>query len=562
MEEQLKEVEERKKRFSSWIKDKHNFYFLLIILFAFIVRIYYFILTKSQPLWWDEADYMAFAKAIAGINNHWIISVQHISIFPYLTSLFFKIGIFSEPIMRFILEFVPSILIIILTYKILILMYNDKRIALISTFLISVFWEFMFDSFRFQTDIPALLFALLSVYVFFKGYERKEKIFSKINHNWAVPLAVIMLIISYSIRRAYIIFGIFFLLYILLTTKFKDIIKNKYNWIALFIGIALLFLVEEFIFSASLIKVTGTYLASEAPFTLLPLQIFNVYFSNINNPLLSPLVYLLYLGSLVLLANLILNLGYFKKPENQEIRSSLFMAITMIITLSYFLLWQRRADNNIGDPRWYFPLLLGSLVAISKGTLFITDYVKKYSKIISAILLILLIGFGGYYELAHADMIIKVKLPSYQGIKDASLYIKQVSNPTDIIVGVPNSQPAYYAERQVIQPAQLTNNIYVENVTFNDFLSKIYENKNIRYVLVSFSEPNHPLFMRQEEYYQNPQTGQVSYSKWIIPFAASTIDFVNNVQDIKPEIDYKDQKVGFKLLKVFNEVFVYEVIHL
>jgi len=38
-----------------WIKNPYNFAFVAILAFTIILRLYYFSLTKNQPLWWDEA---------------------------------------------------------------------------------------------------------------------------------------------------------------------------------------------------------------------------------------------------------------------------------------------------------------------------------------------------------------------------------------------------------------------------------------------------------------------------------------------------------------------------
>ena len=227
----------------------------------------------------------------------------------------------------------------------------------------------------------------------------------------------------------------------------------------------------------------------------------------------------------------------------------------LAITLAYFLFYQKRL-TEFGEDRWYFPLLFASLISISKGTLMITNYIKRYSKIISIIIIVLLIGYGGYYELQHTDLIIKNKLDSYNGIKQASLAIKQISNSEDIIVSVPTPQTAYYSERKVIGPGRLTG-VPNPQTKFEDFLSKVNENKNIRFVVVSFSEPNHPEWMIKETYTQNPQTGQTMFAAWEISFMDTKIDFVNNVQDIKQSIQYGNLK--FKLLNIFEESFVYEI---
>jgi len=57
-----KTLDKRKEVVLNWLKNPYNFALVTIILFAIIIRLYYFVLTKSQPLWWDAASYGALAK--------------------------------------------------------------------------------------------------------------------------------------------------------------------------------------------------------------------------------------------------------------------------------------------------------------------------------------------------------------------------------------------------------------------------------------------------------------------------------------------------------------------
>ena len=86
-EEQEKVMDERREKvrdsIKSWLKDPHNLTFLGIMVLALVIRLYYFVLTKNQPLWWDESDYMAYAKTLAGFGGGWIIAAQHNSLFPF-----------------------------------------------------------------------------------------------------------------------------------------------------------------------------------------------------------------------------------------------------------------------------------------------------------------------------------------------------------------------------------------------------------------------------------------------------------------------------------------------
>ena len=323
MEEAEQKIGQKEKA-KLWLKDRYNLAFLGILILSIAIRIYYFFMTKDQPLWWDESDYMAYSKTLAGMGTDWTVSAQHNSLYPYIVAILFKIG-FSEAAVRFTMGVLPSILIVFLTYEIAKLMFNDKKIALISAFLMALFWSILFNAMRFHLDTPALFFCLLATYVFFKGYENKEKIFWKIDPKWAVPLTAFFVMIAYMLRRGVFFFALFFLFHMFFTTKFKDLIKNKYLWLALFIGVGLLLISEFFIFADSITEVAGTYFNVDAPFSLMPFEVFPAYFENIQNTLFSPLLYLFWIGFIVMIIELAFVFMYLKTTQNKENKSNLFI---------------------------------------------------------------------------------------------------------------------------------------------------------------------------------------------------------------------------------------------
>ncbi|MBI2448956.1 glycosyltransferase family 39 protein [Candidatus Pacearchaeota archaeon] len=548
MEEADKKLEERKNKITGWIKD--NRILIAILVFAIIIRLYYFILTKNQPLWWDEADYMAYAKNLAGYNVEWIVTSQHNSIYPFIVAGLFKIG-FSEVFIKFLLQLIPSFLVVLMMYFICIKMYDDKRIALISSFLMAMFGEFLFNTMRFHIDVPGLFIGMLAIFVFWQGYEKKERIFGKINPNWTIPLTVFLVLVTYLIRRGHLLFGVFFLAYMAFTKKWKDLIKDKYNWIALFTGSALFLLAEKFIFINKISEVGGLYYHEELPISFFPLNIFSTYFRNITNPSLSILLYLFLIGLVITFYNIMSSFGYIKKLEKEGVRADLFNILTILITLSFFMFILRIPGP--GDPRWYFTMLLGTFVAISKSSLLITDFIKKYNKHVSIIILIVLIGYGGYYELKYADFTIKNKASSFEGIRQASLFIKENSNPDDLIISTPITQTSYYSERKVVTPNDWVWNGPAPDTPFESVLEKIKQTPEARYLLVSFSEPNHPLWMKTV---QVNQQGQMT--AWEIPFMDTKVDFVTGAQDIKQEKTYDG--ITFRLVNIKQDVFIYEII--
>ncbi|MBI2057038.1 glycosyltransferase family 39 protein [Candidatus Pacearchaeota archaeon] len=529
----------------NWFKDKYNLTFLGILLLAIAIRIYYFILTKNQPLWWDEADYLAYAKNLANLGGDWIVTAQHNSLYPFIVAGLFLLGV-GEPAVKFFIQIIPSILSVWLVYAICNEIYEDKRIGLIASFLMATFWVVLFNSMRFHIDIPGLFFGLLAIYVFWRGYENKKKIFGKINSKLAIPITAIFLILAYSIRRAYFLFGVFILVYVLLTTKdWKKLIKDKYNWIGLVFGVFLLFLVEKFIFFSGISEVGSTYFHPENAFSLGALKVFNAFFS-FGSLFKNIYFYLFLIGIFIIAVNIFLHLGHIKKEKNKKVRGDLFAIITIIFTLAVFI-FILKVQGGFGEDRWYLPLALGAFIAVSQGVLLIGDYIKKYSKILMVIVIILLIALGGYSQVKNADAIIKNKIPSFEGIKEASLFLKQLSNPEDIIVSVPIPQPIYYAGREVINPASLANKTANQDVSFEEFLSKLNENTKVKYIIVTFSEPGHPTWMQQQ-----------SQNIWSIPFMDTTIDFTTGQQDIKQEKTYGN--ITFKLIALKQDAFVYGIV--
>lgn len=545
-----KRVTERKDRIKIWLKDRYNLIFLAILGLAIYIALHYFNITKSQPLWWDEADYLAYAKTLAGFPTNWIVTNLHNSLFPFIAAVFFKIG-FSTAGAKFFLEFIPLIIVIFLSYKISILMYKDKRIALITMFLMSTFWAVLFNSMRFHLGIPALMFAFFGIYVFFQGHERKEKIFGKISYSWAIPITVFFVMLTYATRRGYFLFGVIFFVYLLLTKDIKSLIKDKYNWIGLAVFLVMLFIIEKFIFISSISELTAY--AVDDPFNLSIFQVFGAYFYNISSSFFSTLYYLFWAGAIVIALNVFLNIGLIKKSKNISLRSDIFVLSMILITLFFFFMTVTRALNSFGEPRWYFPLLLGSLICIARGTTFIADHIKKYNKIFAIFFIVAVIGYGGYYEVQHADMIIKSRVNSYSGVMKASLFIKDVSNPGDAIIGKSGPQVSFYSERKFSEPDKYLNPD-PNNITLDDFLNLLNspEGKDIRYLLITITENGYPIWMKKVQYEQN------SLVKLEIPFMNSSIDFRTGEQKLAQSAVYDN--VEFRLLHIVEDAFVYEIV--
>ena len=95
MEEDIeKRKQQIKSKLFSWVKDNYDKAFILVLVVAFIIRIWVFIITKDQAMWFDAAEYLSTAKYWAGVgemNDIWYY--RRGFFWPLFASLFFRLGL-------------------------------------------------------------------------------------------------------------------------------------------------------------------------------------------------------------------------------------------------------------------------------------------------------------------------------------------------------------------------------------------------------------------------------------------------------------------------------------
>jgi len=72
-------------KIKEWVKE--NWIFLGIVLFAIGIRIYYFILTWNQPLWYDESVYLLISQRFAYGIDYSFPAVRPV-LFSLITAMF------------------------------------------------------------------------------------------------------------------------------------------------------------------------------------------------------------------------------------------------------------------------------------------------------------------------------------------------------------------------------------------------------------------------------------------------------------------------------------------
>lgn len=446
----------KKDKLKSWLSNPYNLLIIILILFAIGLRWHYFEITKNQPLWWDEASYMAAAKDYAGIGDYQLESIR-LPGFPLTMSLFFKIGVTNEVVLRFFGLFLPSILMILLIYFMFSQMYGDKRVGLISAAIITVLWENAFYSNRFHTENFALIFEFLALIVVVRYYiSEKKNLGSKRKlFNWALIFVLTALSVVYRSGNALFVPGmIAFILIMELGPKFKR--KGP-----VFIGGFIIFL---FLIGFLLLKLFSTNPLISAyyfPDQTIPwsnLSVFYGFYQSLTSPIPSIFFFTFLIGVTTFLYELYLYLPELKclrGSKNNPLKADLLNALVLLSVLAIFLLLIRPAAFEF---RWFFPLLPGMLAFTSKGAIKIADYFGKVflSKKLGTTLLIIIICLGMYTQMARTEPLIISKVTSYQQVKDIGLWLNENSLPNEVIMSSSYPQVSYYSERKTVNYAGMT----------------------------------------------------------------------------------------------------------
>ena len=87
------------------------------------------------------------------------------------------------------------------------------------------------------------------------------------------------------------------------------------------------------------------------------------------------------------------------------------------------------------EDRYFLPATVGLAGFSGVGICFISDYLKKYSKLFSIIFIITILCLGGYYQLKDASSIINNKRESFLQIKQGAEWLGENVPKSSIILG-------------------------------------------------------------------------------------------------------------------------------
>lgn len=452
--EETDKIKERKEKVSKWLSDSDNLILVGVIVFAFAIRFFYFLATKYQPLWWDEAVYGTLAKNIL-FNGKWdgtfLINYESIirpPLFWMVWGILLKFG-FGEASVRFLLELVPSTLSVYFVYLLGKEGYN-KKIGLISAFAFATMWIHLFYTSRLLTNVFGMAFLFPSFYYFLKSQK------GKFNPKY-FGAAIFLLSLSTLSRYPNGIFFLAYLVFLGITVR-TDLLKNKKFWIAGIIGmlpLLLFFGVNQvthgnifpaFLGSEYISDNAGT---TDQPFAFHLLNFIPLY-------LKTAFLLLFFIGLAVTALEVFLGHDMIKKKDG--LKAHLLMLLILVSFYAFFIFYMKAAED-----RWLFPSALPLVILVGIGSVKLYEFIKPYNKnlALGAILVILL--FGAYQNVTTANTLIESRKSSFIQMRQGFEWLKTVS-PEDAVVSGNAVAPyvTYYAERHYSEPITLEEYYEVE----------------------------------------------------------------------------------------------------
>lgn len=425
------------KKWLNWLKDPFNLSIFLVILISILIRIYFLALTKNQPLWWDEAEYL-------GIAREWAFGTPidefplRPMFLPFIAFILFKLGL-GEFSLR-LLEVLFSTASIIIIYILAKRLFN-KPIALMSSILMSVHYLNLFFSFRILTELPSLTFWIFSMYLFWIGYVKKESRYDIWLLGFITALGVLIRFPTGII--------IFVLLIFLLISEKLTFLKNKNLWIAALIFI--ITLLPYIIYSLStygnipILSAGKIYphknLLSEY------LSLFPIYFSSqipfLKIGILQFALISFIIGLVYKIFRIIIGFNLISKSES--LKRDLLLFLSIILPFLYFTVY-----FGIFDDRYPIFMFAGAFILISEMFYESYKFISSKNKFIAFAIILIIILICANAQLALSSKRIREKLNSYKPLKEAGLWIKAHSNKDDTILSSAVPQTTYYAERRTM----------------------------------------------------------------------------------------------------------------
>jgi 4-amino-4-deoxy-L-arabinose transferase-like glycosyltransferase len=418
----------RIEKVKKFLKNPVSLSVIAIVIFALIIRLYYFYHTPGQTLWWDEAEYMSTAVHWA-FNVPYNINPQRPPLFQALAAVFFSLGL-GEVSVKLFLTLIPSVVLVYTLYLLGKEMYNSET-GIIAAFLGAVSWTFLFWADRVQPDFLSMVFQVLAIFCMWKFWKKEKTRY--------IVLAGILSAIGFYFKVSGLIVPMVFMVFIAIKDRlaaFKN--KNYYYYSAAFLLTLVPYFIWSFINFGKFLAFTTGYVTAPTDY---PIGWYNL---NFYYTLTGGLTFILFLAGIFIALKFLLYVDVLVKDKKKCFDSDLFGIVVLLFVSAFYIFYQRNTDD-----RWVFLWMPFIFFFIAKAVLWIYNKVSTKNILAAFAIAIILLGLCGYAQVSQATSLIDMKKDSYSPVRDAALWMKANSNRSDGVFSVSYTQTVYYTQDNV-----------------------------------------------------------------------------------------------------------------
>ncbi len=456
-----------------WLKNPWHVAFLCILIVGIILRLKYF--NINTGIWWDEGEYLLKAKDWgygAPMEHYW--SGRPIAL-TVLWALLFKLGA-NEVVLRFFTELLPSIGTVIVIYLLGKELYNQK-VGVVAAAMMSVFWLHLFFTARLLMDLPGLFFAMMSILFFWKGFVKKQG-------NKYIYLTALFTVLTALTKYndGMIVFAFIIILVLLERLNF---LKNKAMWKAAGL-VTVIILIPYMIFNyksfGDPLPGLTTYVLSPVTSAIYQFDTPAYYIFHYFIEFLFTFWFIIFLVGLLTLWRFFISIDQLVKRKETRHVNDLLMILLIILPLIFFVFIYKVAVHQ-----YLFLMMPAVFLLMAKATIEMSDFISKYNKYVGIVVIVAIVAIGGYVQLTHADAIIENKKASFAEIKEAGIWVKENTGPTENVMITNNEMEfAAYAERRYVNEGD--NRSEFEQILVKEkpkyvILSLLFQNEEFEWII-------------------------------------------------------------------------------
>jgi len=405
--------------------------FLALIVLAFALRLYYFFLTKDQPLWWDEAEYMLKAKALAFGTPETGWYRRRPVLLPFLAAGLFKVGI-GETAIR-LLWIALSTATLWFVYGIGARLFN-KHVGLYAVALGAAFYLDLFYSMRLLVDVPQVFFVALAAFLFVRAVYDERAAYSA----WAiVPVVVLGTAMRFTVALFFVVAALF-----LVAVKRGHALRDRRWLVSLALGVVGYF--PFFIYYwAQYDNPLFPFLSQRALRTSTSVGpspgdvLFDYirFFPNYTNVVVT----LVFLAAVV---SAVITIIKQIRHVSRRAQVYFFLILWMIVPFLFFGLFVDHFEDR------YIAMIFPAVFLLTGAALDAAyEYGKQFNAAAAVAGIVLFLLYAGVSMELRSHSIITARLASFAAVRDAGLWIKEQSRSQDAVVTSSVPQNTYYAER-------------------------------------------------------------------------------------------------------------------